>query len=69
MAGRSYLRNQSLKETRETFILCHVRQDPESTLGVLEVPVLDASLDNVQRCRDDKGCRGTGDGCNEVLEP
>ncbi len=65
----TYLRDQSLEETREAFILCHVRQNPESSLRVLKVSVLDTSLDNVQRGGDDKRRRGTGDGGDEVLEP
>lgn len=50
-------------------MLHHVGHDPESTLRILEVPVLDSSLDNIERRRDNKRGSGTGDGCNKVLRP
>lgn len=50
-------------------MLGHVGDNPEAALGVLEVPVLDAGLDHVERGGNDQGCTSTGDGSNEVLAP
>lgn len=61
------LRCETLKERSETLILHHVGDNPEAALGVLKVLVLNAGLDNVERCRDDEGCAGTGNGCDKVL--
>lgn len=67
--GSTYLGNQSLEETRETLVLGHVAQDSETTLGVVEVAVLDTGLDNIERSRDNERGSGTGNRGNEVLEP
>ena len=48
---------------------CHVRQDPESRLRVLEIAVLDACFNNVEGCGDDEGGGGARDGGDEVLAP
>jgi len=63
------LRNQSLEETRNTFILHHTSNNLESTLRVFEVAVLDTGLDDIERSGNEEGSRGTGDGSNKVLEP
>lgn len=60
---------QSLEERREAFVAHHLGHNLETALGVVEVPVLNPSLDHVQRCRDDQGSAGTGDGSNKVLAP
>jgi hypothetical protein len=63
------LRGQSLEEGSEALVLHHVGDDPEAALGVLEVPVLDTGLDDVERSRDEERGTGTGDWSNEVLRP
>ena len=50
-------------------MLGHVRDNPETALGVLEVPVLDAGLNDIEGRGDDEGCAGTGDRSDEVLPP
>jgi hypothetical protein len=50
-------------------MLHHVGDNPEAALGVLEVPVLDSCLDDVQRSRHDKRGAGTGDRSDKVLRP
>jgi hypothetical protein len=50
-------------------MLHHVGHDPEAALGVLEVPVLDAGLDDVERSGDEERGAGTGDRGDEVLRP
>lgn len=47
----------------------HVGDDTETRLLGLEVAVLDTGLDDIERSRDDERCRGTSNGCDEVLEP
>ena len=47
----------------------HIRYDTEAALGVFEIPVLYASLDDIQRSRHNEGCAGSGDGCHKVLHP
>lgn len=69
MAIVTYLRNQPLEETRETFVARHLGQNLEAALRVIKVPILDTSLDNVERSRNNERGRGTRDRRNEVLEP
>lgn len=64
-----YFRHQSLEETRHSFILNHTSYNPEATLWIVEVSVLDAGLDDVERGRDNKGCGSTCNRCYEVLKP
>lgn len=68
-SGHQKLRRQTLEERRETFVLHHVGDDTEARLGVLEVAVLDASLDHVEGSGNDKRCASTADGGDEVLRP
>ncbi len=47
----------------------HATHDPESTFGILEIPILYPCLDHVQwRGHDQRGAC-TRNGGNEVLEP
>jgi hypothetical protein len=48
---KTHLWYQALEETGESLILDHASNNPESTLWVLKVAVLNASLDNIKRCR------------------
>ena len=50
-------------------MLHHVGHDPESTLGVLKVPVLNTGLDDIERSRDEKRGAGTGNRSDKVLRP
>ena len=50
-------------------MLHHVGNNPETTLGVLEILVLDSGLDNVEGSRDNKRSTGTGDRGDKVLAP
>jgi hypothetical protein len=63
------LGDKSLKESSSTLVLGHVGENSETTLGVLEVAVLDTGLDDIERSGDDERGRGTGNGSNKVLEP
>lgn len=63
------LGSQSLEESSEALVLCHVGDDSETTLRVLKVSHLNASLDNVKRGGDDKRSRGTADRSDKVLAP
>lgn len=67
--GHEQLGGKALEEGGGTFVLHHVGNDPEAALGVVKIPVLDSSLDNVERGRDDKGSTGTSNGCDKVLAP
>jgi hypothetical protein len=60
---------ETLKERCDTLVLHHAADDLESAFWVLEVSVLDASLNNIKGCGDNKGGGGTGNRGNEVLEP
>lgn len=50
-------------------MLHHVGDDPETTLGVLKVLVLDSGLDHVEGSRDDERGTSTGDRGDKVLPP
>lgn len=63
------LGRQTLKEASETLVLHHVRHDAESALRVLEVAVLNARLDHIERGRDNERCAGTGNRRDKVLSP
>lgn len=67
--GHEELRYQALEERRNTLVLHHAADDLESALWVLEVPVLDAGLDDVEGCGHEEGGRCTSNRGNEVLEP
>jgi len=60
---------QSLEESCWPLVLHHVGDNPDTALGILEVPVLNSGFDNVQWCRDNQGGGSTSDGGNEVLVP
>lgn len=47
----------------------HVGDDLEAALWVLEIPILDPGLDDVERGGDEERCSGTRDRGNEVLTP
>jgi hypothetical protein len=66
---KTYLRNQPLEEAAGPFILHHAAHNLEPSLGVLEVPVLNSCLDDIERRRDEQRSGGTGDGSDEVLQP
>lgn len=68
-SGHQKLGRQTLEEAGEALVLHHVRNDTETALGVLEVAVLDAGLDNVERSRDNERSTGAGDRSDEVLAP
>jgi hypothetical protein len=68
-ASHKKLGDKSLEESSSTLVLGHVGEDSETTLGVLEVSVLDTGLDDIERSGDDKRGRGTGNRSNKVLEP
>lgn len=68
-AGHEELRYQALEECRWPFVSHHVCDNLRTTLLNFEVAVLYPSLNNVKWRGDDKRCGGTGDGCDEVLEP
>lgn len=68
-SGHEQLGCQSLEEGSESLVLHHVGHNPEATLRVLKVPVLDTGLDDIERSRDDKRCAGSGDRGDEVLRP
>lgn len=53
-ARHEELRSQAFEETGKAFVFCHIAQDFESTLRVIEVTVLDASLNNVQGRRNEE---------------
>lgn len=59
-SGHQELRYQAFEERSDTLVLHHAAYNFESTLWVLEVPVLDTGLDNVEGCRDEEGGRCTG---------
>jgi hypothetical protein len=63
------LGEQALEEGGRALVLEHVGDDASASLLDLEVAVLDAGLDDVERSRDNEGGGGTGDGSNEVLGP
>lgn len=67
--GHEQLREQALEEGGRTLVLEHVGDDASASLLDLEVAVLDAGLDDVERSGDNEGGGGTGDGSDEVLGP
>lgn len=67
--GHQELGGEALEERSRTLVLHHVLDDSETTLGVIEVSVLDASLDNIEGRGDKKRSGGTSNGSNEVLAP
>lgn len=46
---------QALEEAQDTLVLEHVGYNPHTAFRVLEIPVLNTSLDDVERCRDNDG--------------
>jgi hypothetical protein len=67
--GHEELRKQALEEGGRSLVLKHVGDDASAGLLDLEVAVLNAGLDDVERCRDNEGSGGTGDRSDEVLAP
>lgn len=63
------LRHQALEEGRRTLYPRHIAHNPEARLLGLEVAVLYARLDHIQRRRDDERGRRSGNGRNEILQP
>jgi hypothetical protein len=61
------LGRQSFKKSRKPFVTHHLRDDLEAALGVIEVPVLNPSFDDIEGGGDNKGSAGTCYGCNEIL--
>jgi hypothetical protein len=68
-AGHEKLGEQALEEGSHALVLDHVGDDTSAGLFDLEVAVLDAGLDDVERCGDNERSGGTGDGSDEVLAP
>lgn len=68
-ARHEKLRCQALEEASHALVLDHLGDDSEPALGVLEVPILDSGLDDVEGCGYKKRGRGTGDRGNKVLTP
>jgi hypothetical protein len=60
---------ESLEKRSEPLVLHHVGNDLEAAFGVLKVPVLDSSLDDVEWSGDKKRGAGTGNRSDEVLSP
>lgn len=46
----TYLRNQTLEERGESFVLYHASYDFEATFWMLEITVLDSGLDHIKGC-------------------
>lgn len=67
--GRSNLGNETLEESRHALVACHLGQNLESSLWVLEVLVLNTRLDDVQGRGHDQGCSRTSNRGDKVLEP
>lgn len=68
-SGHQELGDQALEQTERTLVLEHLRNNLESTLGVVEVAVLDTGLDHVEGSGNDQGGASTGDGSHKVLAP
>ena len=54
------LGRESLEKGREALGAHHLGHNLEAALGVVKVPVLNPSLDDVERSRHDKGGASTG---------
>ena len=67
--GHEELGDQALEEGGRALVLEHVGDDARAGLLDLEVAVLDAGLDNVERCRDNERSGRTGDRGDKVLGP
>ena len=67
--GHEQLRCETLKETGQALIFHHVRHNAEARLWVLEIAVLDTSLDHIQGSRHDQRGTGTTDRCHKILRP
>jgi hypothetical protein len=65
----THLGDKALEEAGEPLLAGHVAQDAKAALGVVEVAVLNARLDDVERSRHDERSRSAGNGSNKVLEP
>jgi hypothetical protein len=63
------LRGEAFEEAGESLILHHFGDDSESTLWVIEVPVLNSGLDDIERGRYDQRGAGASNGRNKVLHP
>lgn len=68
-SSHQQFRGKPLEERRDTLVLHHIRDDPETALWVLKVLVLDTSLDDVERGRNNQRRRSTSNGGDEVLAP
>ena len=68
-ARHQQLGRQALEEARDALLAHHAPHDPKPGLGVLEVLVLDARLDDVERRGHDERGRRAADGRDEVLCP
>lgn len=64
-----HLGRQPLKERSKPLILHHLAHNPEAALGVIEIPILNARLDDIQGCRNDQRSRRARDGSHEILRP
>lgn len=68
-AGHEQLGEKALEEGGWALVLEHVGDDARAGLLDLEVAVLDAGLDDIERSGDDERGGGTCDGSDEVLAP
>lgn len=65
----AYLGDKTLEESTHAFVPCHLGENLETALWVLKVAVLNASLDNIKRSRNNQRRGGTSNRGDKVLEP
>ncbi len=63
------LRRQAFEETCESLLFRHPRDYLQAALWVIEIPILDPRLDNIQRRRHNKGRRSPSNRRDEILKP
>ena len=64
---RTNLGSQSLEESTSSLLLDHLSDNGHSSNRVLEVGLLDSSLDDIKRSSNGDGSDGSSDGGDEVL--
>lgn len=68
-ADHKDLRRQALEQTPNALAANQLAEDGHTIDAGLEVGVLDARLDDIERGSDGDGCDGPGDGSEEILCP